>query len=79
MHQVIFRIETPYAPVICEAISPESEDEYSGRSQSRCRMCADNILEISLEASDLSALRAALNTWLRLIQVASEIVERTQI
>lgn len=79
MHQAVFRIETHHAPIIYEAISPESEDEYPGRSHGRCRMCAENILEISLYASDLSALRAALNTWLRLIQVASEMIDRTQI
>jgi len=79
MHQAVFRIETRHARIICEAIGPESENEFPGRSFGRCNMCAGGILELSLDASDLSALRAALNTWLRLIQVASEMIERTQI
>lgn len=62
MHQAVFRIETGHAHIIHQAISPESDDEHSGRSYGRCRMCAENILEVSLGASDLSALRAALNT-----------------
>ena len=79
MHQALFRIETPYAPVMYEAISPENEEEYGGRTHTRCSLPEAHVLELSLEASDLSALRAALNTWLRLIQVASEMIERTQI
>ncbi|PKL59874.1 MAG: hypothetical protein CVV33_05595 [Methanomicrobiales archaeon HGW-Methanomicrobiales-4] len=79
MHQAVFRVETHQAQIICKSINPESEDENPGRSFGRCRMCTENILEISLDASDLSALRAALNTWLRQIQVASEMIDRTQI
>jgi KEOPS complex subunit Pcc1 len=79
IHRAVFRIETCSTPILFQAISPESDDDFSGRSQCRCRMSAENILEISLYASDLPALRAALNTWLRLIQVASEMIDRTQI
>ena len=79
MHQAVFRIETTHAALMYEAISPECDDENPGRSESRCRLDGDDILEIALYASDLSALRAALNTWLRLIQVASEMIDRTVI
>jgi KEOPS complex subunit Pcc1 len=78
-HAAIFRFETEETSIICQAVKPEEKDENSGRTQSVCRKISDNTFEISITASDLSALRAALNTWLRLIQVASEMIGRTQI
>ena len=42
-------------------------------------MISDECIEISIHAADLPALRAALNSWLRLIQVASEMIDSTQI
>ena len=79
MHEAVFRIESPHATIISESLSPEKEEEYPGRSQSTCTRTAENILEVSIRASDLSALRAALNTWLRLIQVSSEMIDRAKI
>lgn len=79
MHRAVFRIESPLVSIICDAISPEGEDEGLGRSQGFCRVVAEEILEVSILATDLSALRASLNTWLRLVQVASEMIDRTQI
>lgn len=79
IHEAIFRIESPNAAIICEVLKPEEEEDYSGRTQGICTRYAENILEVSIRASDLSALRAALNTWLRLIQVSSEMINRTKI
>ncbi|MDD1727739.1 MAG: hypothetical protein LUQ50_01560 [Methanospirillum sp.] len=79
MHTAYFRFEIPYASIINDAVSPEEADENSGRSHGMCRVKSDGILELSVQASDLPALRAALNSWLRLIQVASEMIDRTQI
>jgi len=80
MHYAQFRVETISASIICEAVAPEEEDEKSGvRSQGVCRMISDECIEISIHAADLPALRAALNSWLRLIQVASEMIDSTQI
>jgi len=79
MHEAVFRIESPHATIISESLNPEEEEEYPGRSRSTCTRHAENILEVSIRASDLSALRAALNTWLRLIQVSSEMIDRAKI
>jgi KEOPS complex subunit Pcc1 len=79
IHEAIFRIETEYAEIISQALEPEEDTEYPGRSHGTCTQCADDILEVQVRASDLSSLRAALNTWLRLIQVTEEISDRAQI
>jgi KEOPS complex subunit Pcc1 len=80
MHSALFRIETNSALIICKAVAPEEEDEKNGlRSQGQCRMISHECLEISISAADLPALRASLNSWLRLIQVASEMIDSTQI
>ena len=80
MDVAIFRIETEHASIICEAVSPEEgDDEQLGRSQGSCRVSSTGVLELSVRASDLPAFRAALNSWLRLIQVASEMIDRAQI
>ena len=51
------------------AISPERGDIDDDRSRaSLCR--TGRILEVSIEARDVVALRAALNTWFSLVTVA---------
>ena len=80
MHAAIFTIQIMHAAIICDAISPEEGDEeHFGRSQGFCTLHDEDTLELSIQASDLPAFRAALNSWLRLIQVASEMIDRTQI
>ncbi len=80
MHVAQFRIEAISASIICDAVAPEEEDEKTGvRSQGVCRMISEECLEISIHATDLPALRASVNSWLRLIQVASEMIDSTQI
>lgn len=80
MNNAIFLIETKHAAIICDAIAPEGdESEQAGRTHSCCMLTGEGVLELSIQAMDLAALRAALNSWLRLIQVASEMIERTQI
>ncbi|HWQ67476.1 MAG TPA: KEOPS complex subunit Pcc1 [Methanospirillum sp.] len=77
--EAIFRFETPAASIICQALAPEDDTGFSGRTTGICQFEDPDIVQVSVTASDLSALRAALNTWLRLVQVASEMVDRTQI
>ena len=79
IHEARFRIETENAAIISRALGPEGEDEYPGRSHGTCTRCGEFVLEVSVKASDISSLRAALNTWLRLIQVSSEVSDRAQI
>jgi KEOPS complex subunit Pcc1 len=78
-HQAIFQVEMKYASIVYHAIIPEQDDELHERSHGKCTLVNDTLLEISIQATDLSALRASLNTWLRLIQVSSEMIDRTQI
>lgn len=80
MNSAVFIIETQHAAILCDAVAPEGDDsEQTGRTHSCCKLIGGDILELSVQAMDLPALRAALNSWLRLIQVASEMIERTQI
>ena len=39
------------------------------------RLAGDDTLVLSVTASDMPALRAALNTWLRLVNIAVEVRE----
>ncbi len=75
-NKAVFRFETPYAKTIWQAVLPEDED--MGRSSSTVSFCDDGdigTVVLTVEADDISALRAALNTWLRLIQISEEMQE----
>lgn len=75
MHEAIFRIEHEHAKHLFEALRPEAIDEVGSRTTTRVWMEGNTILVLSVQASDISALRAALNMWLRLINVAYEMQE----
>lgn len=61
------------ASTIYRALLPETMEAFS---RSRAALSVDGgMLHLHVDAEDLTALRAALNTWLRLIKVACEIVE----
>jgi KEOPS complex subunit Pcc1 len=79
IHQAVFQIEMNNAGLIYQAVTPDQEEGCHERSEGHCRLSADTVLEVTIQASDLSALRASLNTWLRQIQVASEMIDRSQI
>jgi len=71
-HEVVFRFFTGNAPKIYQALLPELADEVNPRSAARAELVGDNLLILSVAAEDTSALRAALNMYLRLISVADE-------
>jgi len=71
-HDVVFRFTTPGAGRILRALEPELADEVNPRSRVRCRMDGDTTLVLRVEADDTSSLRAALNMYLRLVNVADE-------
>jgi KEOPS complex subunit Pcc1 len=59
-----------------EALKPEERDERGKpRTATRVWLEGDTTLVLSVRASDIPALRAALNMWLRLINVAYEMQE----
>jgi len=72
-----FCFETPYAPLIYASLLSE-EDVTGGRSHAVCQMCGPNRVELWVYAVDVRALRAALNSWLRLFSVAAEMCELSE-
>ena len=61
------------ACTIYRALLPETEEPFP---KSRVALSVDGeILHLNVDADDTAALRAALNTWLRLVKVACEMSE----
>jgi len=72
LHEATFRFLTPHARQIFSALAPELRDEVNPRSRIHCRLEEEEVLVLSVEAQDTAALRAALNMFLRLVNVADE-------
>jgi Uncharacterized protein conserved in archaea len=75
VHEALFRVDHRYARHLFEALQPEATDEVGPRTTTRVWLEGDTTLVLSVQASDIAALRAALNMWLRLINVAYEMQE----
>ncbi|MDD1673129.1 MAG: hypothetical protein LUP99_01820 [Methanomicrobiales archaeon] len=75
VHEAIFRIEHEDARHLYDSLKPESEDDTGPRTITRVWLEGNETLILQVQATDLSALRAALNMWLRLINVAYEMQE----
>jgi len=71
-HEVIFRFTTPCAGQILRSLEPELADEVNPRSRIRCRLEGNDTLVLAIESDDTPSLRAALNMYLRLVNVAYE-------
>jgi KEOPS complex subunit Pcc1 len=72
-HVAIFRFSGAHIPVMYGALKPELGD--MGRSCVEMSLEGDGTLVLKVSAEDISALRAALNTWLRLMNVTKEMQE----
>jgi KEOPS complex subunit Pcc1 len=72
LHEATFRFSVPHARRILVALTPELCDEVNPRSQIRCWLEEPETLVLAIEAQDIAALRAALNMFLRLVNVADE-------
>ncbi len=57
-------VETPYGDIILRAIEPELSSMPSRRVRASIQL-REGALDLSLDADDLVALRAGLNTFLR--------------
>ncbi len=71
MPSAVLRFSAPDAGTVYGALSPEA-----GRDIPRTKVRAsmeDGSMVLRVEATDLSALRAALNSYLRWIMVAEEV------
>jgi len=71
-HDVIFRFTTDRASRILRSLEPELADEVNPRSRVRCRLDGEHTFVLEVEADDTPSLRAALNMYLRLVNVADE-------
>lgn len=74
-HEAVFRFFTDNAEQIYRALQPELSDEVNPRSVTRCWLEGTTTLVLQVEAEDTAALRAALNMYLRLVNIASEVQE----
>jgi KEOPS complex subunit Pcc1 len=72
-HKAIFRFSTDHAEQIYRALVPELSDEVNPRSITRCWLEGATTLVLQVESEDVAALRAALNMYLRLVNVAEEV------
>jgi KEOPS complex subunit Pcc1 len=72
--EFFFQVRDPKsAENIYRALSPEMEDEIH-RSNVDMVLCKDSI-RLELKGDDVVSLRAALNTWMRLLKIAFEMVD----
>lgn len=74
-HSAIFRFSTPHASRIYQSLAPELADEVNPRSVVVCRLEGNDTLVLTVKAHDTSSLRAALNMYLRLVNVADEVTD----
>ncbi|MDO5846103.1 MAG: KEOPS complex subunit Pcc1 [Methanocorpusculum sp.] len=73
-HKARFVFETPYADKLYASLSPETGC-YSGDKSVAQLLHDSGSVTLLVEAEDVSALRASLNMWLRLVNVANEVLE----
>jgi KEOPS complex subunit Pcc1 len=69
-----FNFKLKNAPLIYKSILPELEDHT--RSHTTLHHTSTT-LTLQIQAEDITSLRAALNTWLRLIKIACELSNPT--
>ena len=74
-HSAEFRFTGPDIRQVYLAVEPEMSGEINARSQAQARVDDNDTLVLVVHASDISALRASLNMWLRLVNVAKEMQE----
>lgn len=77
-----FVFETAEAETIYQVILPELNDAFSERSVIALSLEKEGTeserhLILTIKAEDAVSMRSALNTWLRLIQIAQEVSEVT--
>ncbi|WP_292366382.1 MULTISPECIES: KEOPS complex subunit Pcc1 [unclassified Methanoculleus] len=73
-HTAVFRFITDDARALYLSVCQEMGD-VGDRSSVHLRLEDEDTLVLEVTATDIPALRAALNTWLRLITIAIEMRE----
>jgi KEOPS complex subunit Pcc1 len=71
-HEAIFWFRCPHAETLYRSLSPEMAEELHPRSRAECFKESRDVLVLKVQARDCAALRASLNMWLRLVNVADE-------
>lgn len=74
MHKAEITIEHPRAAIIESTVRPESRGEFPKTSIKISRQ--DDKLTITIDSSDVNGLRAAINSYLRWMDMAVTIVDR---
>ncbi|MEN6611252.1 MAG: KEOPS complex subunit Pcc1 [Methanoregulaceae archaeon] len=77
-HEAVFRFTTLHAPALYRSVFPETESEVNPRSAASVRLEGADTLVLTIQAEDLPALRASLNMWLRLVNVADEMLDTAE-
>jgi KEOPS complex subunit Pcc1 len=73
MFRAVLAVSSPYASNVAQAIGPEAGREIP-RTRADVRRSGGS-LTLTLEADDLSALRAALNSYIRWMSIAEKMSE----
>ncbi|MDH7510960.1 MAG: KEOPS complex subunit Pcc1 [Methanolinea sp.] len=71
-HEAIFWFTDARAKTLFCALDPEVSEELNPRSHAECTLEDPRTLVLKVRARDIPALRASLNMWLRLVNVADE-------
>jgi KEOPS complex subunit Pcc1 len=72
-NEAVFYFTSDHAQQIYRALQPELPDDVNSRSSTRCWLEGETTLVLKIEAQDTASLRAALNMYLRLINISDEV------
>jgi KEOPS complex subunit Pcc1 len=71
-HEAVFWFTDVHAETLFRAVYPGESEEVHHRSHAECTLEDPRTLVLRVCARDIPALRASLNMWLRLVNVADE-------
>ncbi len=72
--EIDLEVGYPDAEIVYRALLPEPLSSPSERSSVRI-LREGSCLKLTIDAEDLVSLRAAINTWLRLVRIAEEMID----
>jgi KEOPS complex subunit Pcc1 len=74
MHTLLVEFDLgPHARPVYESLEPELQEIPSERSKVNLEL-AGEALRLSVAAEDIVSMRAAVNTWLRLIRISEDML-----
>ncbi|MCR3883497.1 KEOPS complex subunit Pcc1 [Methanotrichaceae archaeon M04Ac] len=69
--EIVFEVEDPER--VMAALAPEAEDQVQ-KSEISLHACEEGLL-LRIESDDVVSFRAAMNTWIRLVDIALDMVK----